>query len=86
MKNQKQNGNVSGQTLNGIILAKDEEFYDTAELKIMFKTSDSTLSRWRKKGELPFIKPAGKIFYPKSFFNDTLLERSLQELKKPQKK
>lgn len=86
MKKQKQKGNMPAQNANGFTFSKDEQYYDNADLKIMFKVSDSTLYRMRKRGELPFIKPGGKIFYPKSFFNITLLNRSLQQLKKPRKK
>lgn len=54
---------------------KKNEWYDNFEVKNILKISDSTLARYRKNKKLPYIKQFGKILYPKTFFEEILLEK-----------
>lgn len=79
-KNKKQLGGDSNQKPSENSTQMDEQYYDNSDLKRMLKVCDSTLSRMRKAGELPYIKPRGKIYYPKSYFNKTFLEKAMKRL------
>lgn len=50
----------------------DFAYYDNADLKKLLNVSDSTLFRIRKSQHIPYVKIGRKIFYPKSFFKNTL--------------
>lgn len=78
-KNKKEEGSYEPKSKKSNVQT-DEQYYDNADLKKMFNTSDSTLYRMRKEGVLPFYKPRGKIYYPKSFFNKTVIEKCMRSL------
>lgn len=54
---------------------ENETWLDSADIKIIFKISESTLYRMRKNKEIPFTKLQGKYLYPKTFFYSTLMSR-----------
>lgn len=78
--NNRKGANLSAHQLTGhsvnIQGSAAEEWLDSADVKIIFKISDSTLYRLRKSREIPFIKLRGKFYYPKSFFYTSLLLRA----------
>lgn len=51
---------------------QDSQYYDSADVKRLLNISDSTLFRIRKSQNIPYVKIGKKIFYPKSFFKNTL--------------
>ena len=50
----------------------DEEWLDSAEIKIRFHFSESKLYRLRKEKKLPFVKFGGRYHYPKTALNEYL--------------
>lgn len=40
-----------------------KKYYDTADMRVIFKVSSRTLQRWRNDGLIPFKKLGGKIYY-----------------------
>jgi hypothetical protein len=50
----------------------DEEWLDSAEIKIRFHFSESKLYRLRKEKKIPFVKFGGRYHYPKSGLNEFL--------------
>jgi len=42
-----------------------DEILDSADMKILFKISDKTLYRWRKRNDIPSVKIGNKYFYTK---------------------
>ena len=51
------------------------DFYDNADVKRIFKLSDSTLFRYRKHNKIPYTKWGGRIWYPKSFFKESFMNK-----------
>ena len=62
----------------------ETELLDNADMKLIFKVSDKTLYRWRKKEHLLFTKVGGKYYYPKKILFDTLYQRLLNRYPKHQ--
>lgn len=54
---------------------KEEEWLDSADMKMRFHFSESKLYRLRKEGKIPCSKLNGRYLYPKSLLNDSLMER-----------
>ncbi|KQS88820.1 helix-turn-helix domain-containing protein [Chryseobacterium sp. Leaf394] len=50
--------------------SRDEELIDQADAKRILKLGDTALYRLRISGKIPYRKIGGKIYYPKSFFNN----------------
>ncbi len=55
--------------------AKNDIWYDSADIKVLFNISESTLIRYRKEKKIPFTKLGGRFLYPKAFFTKSLMER-----------
>lgn len=55
----------------------EKDLLDNADLKQLFKVSDKTLYRWRKKEQLLYVKIGGKFFYPKKILYNSLYQRLL---------
>jgi excisionase family DNA binding protein len=53
----------------------DEEWLDSAEIKIRFHFSESKLYRLRKEKKIPFIKIGGRYHYPKTALNEFLYSK-----------
>ncbi|WP_162127731.1 helix-turn-helix domain-containing protein [Flavobacterium phycosphaerae] len=53
----------------------EDHYYDNADMKRIFKVCDKTLSRWRHKDIVPFLKFGGKFFYPKTVIEALVKER-----------
>lgn len=49
------------------------DYYDNADVKRIFRLSDSTLFRYRKDNKIPYTKWGGRIWYPKSFFKESFM-------------
>lgn len=62
----------------------DTDVLDNADMKILFKVSDKTLYRWRKKEYLLFYKIGGKFYYPKKILYTTLYQKLLNQYPKHQ--
>jgi hypothetical protein len=54
---------------------ESEQWLDSADIKQSFHFSESKLYRLRKEKQIPFAKIGGRYVYPKSFFNDLLLKK-----------
>ena len=54
---------------------KEEDWLDSADIKQRFNFSDSKLYRLRKAKAIPYTKIGGRYHYPKTFFNDYLLNK-----------
>lgn len=48
-------------------------YYDSADMKQIFKISERTLCRWRKNGTVPYVKMGGKIYYPMQEIKNRML-------------
>jgi len=48
---------------------------DSADLKIRFKVSNTTLWRLRKENKIPYSKMGNKFVYPESFFTKSLVNK-----------
>lgn len=48
---------------------------DSADVKIRFKISDTTLWRLRKENKIPYSKMGNKFVYPESFFTKSLVNK-----------
>lgn len=48
---------------------------DSADVKIRFKISDTTLWRLRKENKIPFTKMGNKFVYPESYFTNSLVNK-----------
>lgn len=57
----------------------DTDVLDNADMKQLFKVSDKTLYRWRKKEQLLYFKIGGKFYYPKKVLYATLYQRLLNQ-------
>ena len=55
----------------------ETDLLDNADMKLIFKVSDKTLYRWRKKEHLFYIKVGGKFYYPRKVLYETLYQRLL---------
>lgn len=53
----------------------DEEWLDSADLKLRFNFSESKLYHLRKTNQIPFIPIGGRYYYPKSYFYKALLQK-----------
>ncbi|WP_291275911.1 hypothetical protein [Flavobacterium sp.] len=53
----------------------EADYYDNADVKRIFKLSDSTLFRYRKHNKIPYTKWGGRIWYPKSFFKESFMNK-----------
>ena len=53
----------------------ENDLLDDADMKRIFKVSDKTLYRWRKKEHLLYIKVGGKFYYPKKVLYATIYQR-----------
>ena len=60
------------------------DMLDNADMKQIFKVSDKTLYRWRKKEYLLYTKIGGKFYYPKKVLFATLYQRLLNQYPKHQ--
>lgn len=59
-----------------VLQKQDEEIWlDSADLKLLFHFSNSTLYRLRKQKIVSYTKIGGRYYYPKSFFNGLLLDK-----------
>lgn len=45
---------------------QEEQYLDSADVKMQFNISERTLYRMRKEGKIPYVYFGRKIFYPKS--------------------
>ena len=52
-----------------------EKYYDGADVKQLFNSSDSTLARYRRENKIPFTRFGNKILYPESFFTESLKKK-----------
>ncbi|MEX0998050.1 MAG: helix-turn-helix domain-containing protein [Flavobacteriaceae bacterium] len=52
-----------------------DNLYTTAEVKMLFGISESSVKRWRKDKVLPYVKLRGTIFYLKDAILKILEER-----------
>lgn len=50
-------------------------WYDNTDAKIALNISDSTLARYRKKNIIPFTKVGNKFYYPRTYFEDSLMNK-----------
>ncbi|MDP2159058.1 MAG: helix-turn-helix domain-containing protein [Flavobacterium sp.] len=50
-------------------------WYDNADAKMALNISDSTLSRLRKAEKIPFLKIGGKYYYPRDYFEKSMLQQ-----------
>jgi hypothetical protein len=66
----------------GHLNAEAEVWIDSADVKIIFKISESTLYRLRKAQLIPCTKLNGKYVYPKHHLYHVLLCRSVRHLYK----
>lgn len=57
----------------------ETDLLDNADMKLIFKVSDKTLYRWRKKEHLLYIKIGGKFYYSKKLLYNTLYQRLLNQ-------
>lgn len=48
---------------------------DSADVKIRFKISDTTLWRLRKENKIPYSKMGNKFVYPESYFTKSLVNK-----------
>ena len=55
------------------------DMLDNADMKQIFKVSDKTLYRWRKKEYLLYTKIGGKFYYSKKVLFATLYQRLLNQ-------
>ncbi|MDK2772919.1 helix-turn-helix domain-containing protein [Flavobacterium haoranii] len=55
--------------------AQQDIWYDGSDVKRLFHISESTLTRYRKEGKIPFTKLGGKYFYPKQYFTKSLMDK-----------
>lgn len=76
-KKQHSKASFNGSRSSNIRVQIDEEWYHNADLMQLLKITDRTLSRYRKNGILPFKKIGGRIYYPKSYFNKTIIRSIL---------
>lgn len=53
----------------------DEQWFDSADIKIQFNFSESKLYRLRKANKIPHEKIGGRYYYPKGYFFSILLEK-----------
>lgn len=51
------------------------KWLDSADVKIRFKISDTTLWRLRKENKIPFTKMGNKFVYPESYFTKSLVNK-----------
>lgn len=64
------------ELLRSLLLQQDEEqWLDSADIKMLFHFSDSKLYRLRKEQAIPYTKIGGRYHYPKSYFNNLLLAK-----------
>lgn len=61
--------------LTSILQHQEEEWLDSADVKLRFHFSESKLYRLRKANQIPHTKIGGRYHYPKSFFNQYLMEK-----------
>ena len=52
-----------------------ETWLDSQDVKKIFRISERTLVRLRKKDALPFFKVGSKYLYPESYFTKSLREK-----------
>ena len=57
----------------------ENDLLDNADMKLIFKVSDKTLYRWRKKEYLLYYKIGGKFYYSKKVLFTTLYQRLLNQ-------
>lgn len=50
-------------------------YLDNADLKQLLKVSNSTIVRLRNKKEIPFFKIGTKYYYPREFFQKSIMEK-----------
>ncbi len=68
--------NAMEQTIQMLQRKMDTETWlDSADVKMKFHISDSTLSRYRKRKLVPYTKLGNKYLYPESFFNKSLKQK-----------
>lgn len=48
-------------------------WFDNADAKMVLNISDSTLTRLRKNGKIPYTKVGNKYYYPRAYFEQTML-------------
>ena len=64
------------ELLRSLLLQQEEEqWLDSSDIKMVFHFSDSKLYRLRKDKAIPFTKIGGRYHYPKSYFNNLLIEK-----------
>ncbi|GAB3722417.1 hypothetical protein [Flavobacterium koreense] len=56
-------------------LKEEINWLDSADLKIRFKVSNTTLWRLRKENKIPYSKMGNKFVYPESFFTKSLVNK-----------
>ena len=54
---------------------REEKWYDTSDIKILFNLSDSTIYRLRKANKIPSEKIGGKVFYPAYYFTKAIIRK-----------
>jgi tRNA A37 N6-isopentenylltransferase MiaA len=48
---------------------------DNVDVKQILRISESTLARLRKSEKIPYLELGGKIYYPRTFFEDSMLAK-----------
>lgn len=48
---------------------------DNVDVMQILKISESTLARLRKSEKIPYFELGGKIYYPRTFFEDSMLAK-----------
>ena len=61
--------------LTNLLQNQEEEWLDSADMKQRFNFSESKLYRLRKANKIPHTKIGGRYHYPKSFFNQYLMDK-----------
>lgn len=61
--------------MNTIVTMQHDDVLDNADMKLIFKVSDKTLYRWRKKGHLLYTKLGGKFYYSRRVLYATIYQR-----------
>ena len=62
----------------------ETDLLDNADMKHIFKVSDKTLYRWRKKEHLLYIKVGGKFYYSRKVLYATIYQRLANQYPKHQ--
>lgn len=50
-------------------------WYDSLEVRLLLNISESTLARRRKSGQIPYSELGGKFYYPREFFEKSMVAK-----------